>query len=220
MPDRESVVRRPIPSRSALWVIAAARRLHQAGMRPNQVSVLGLAIAAVAAACLVLAGRSEDGKRMALLVVAAIAMPLRLLCNVLDGKLAVEFDLKTPSGAIYNELPDRISDPLILVGAGYAIGDVAWGPDLGWAAAVTALLGAYVRILGVAAGAAWHFEGPMPKPRRMQVLIVACLLSVVETAAGWSQGRVLVAALILIIIGCVMTIVQRLRLITADLEAM
>src|SRR5215212_9634958 len=98
MPDRESVVPRPIPSRSALWVIAAARRLKQAGVQPNQVSVLGLAIAAVAAACLVLAGRSEDGTRMALLVVAAIAMPLRLLCNVLDGTLAVEFDLKTPSG--------------------------------------------------------------------------------------------------------------------------
>ena len=41
----------------------------------------------------------------------------------------------------------------------------------------------------------------MAKPRRMHVLIVACLLSAVETAAGWPQGRVLAAALILIIVG-------------------
>lgn len=218
MPDPESVAQRPVPSRGDLWMSAAARWLKQAGVQPNQVSVLGLAIAAVAAACLVLAGRSEDGTRMALLVVAAIAMPLRLLCNVLDGTLAVQFDRKTPSGAIYNELPDRLSDPLILVGAGYAIGDVAWGPDLGWAAAATALLVAYVRILGVATGASWHFEGPMPKPRRMHVLMIACLLSVAETALGWPEGRVLAVALVVIIVGGLVTIVQRLQGIVDDLE--
>ena len=187
-------------------------------MQPNQVSVLGLIIAAVGAACLVLAGRTEDGTRMALLVVAAIAMPLRLLCNMLDGMLAVEGGRKTPSGALYNELPDRLADLFILVGAGYAIGDVAWGPDLGWAAAAMALLVAYVRTLGAAAGASDHFVGPMAKPRRMHVLIVACLLSVVETALGWPQGRVLAIALVVIIVGGVVTIVQRLRGIVDDLE--
>jgi phosphatidylglycerophosphate synthase len=187
-------------------------------VRPNQVSVLGLIIAAVAAACLVLAGRSEGGTRMALLLVAAIAMPLRLLCNMLDGMLAVEGGRKTPSGALYNELPDRLSDLLLLVGAGYAIGDIAWGPDLGWTAAATALLVAYVRTLGVAAGASDHFVGPMAKPRRMHVLIAACLLSIVETALGWPQGRVLVVALVVIIVGGVVTIVQRLRGIVDDLE--
>jgi phosphatidylglycerophosphate synthase len=200
-------------------MIRAARWLERAGVRPNQVSVMGMAFAAIAAVCLILAGRSEDGTRMALLVMAAAAMPLRLLCNVLDGKLAVEFGLKTPSGAIFNELPDRLSDPLILVGAGYAIGDAAWAPDLGWAAAVTALLTAYVRILGVAAGAGWHFEGPMTKPRRMYVLVAACLLSAVEAAAGWPQGRVMTAALILIIVGGVVTVVRRLQSIATALEA-
>ena len=108
---------------------------------------------------------------------------------MLDGMLAVEGGLKTPTGDIYNELPDRLADLLILVGAGYAIGDVAWGPELGWAAATTALLTAYVRTLGAAAGASHHFVGPMAKPRRMHVLIAACLLSAVETAVGWPWGR-------------------------------
>ena len=118
-------------------------------------------------------------------------MPFRLLCNMLDGMLAVEGGLKTPSGELYNELPDRLADLLILVGAGYAI-VVPWGPELGWAAAADGALTAYVRTLGVAAGASQHFVGPMAKPRRMHVLIAACLLSAVETVVGWPEGRVLV----------------------------
>jgi phosphatidylglycerophosphate synthase len=219
MPTPAPVGRRPVPSRDASWMIGAAQWLQRSGVRPNQISLLGLAFAIIAAACLILAGRSEGGVRILLLVIVAAAMPLRLLCNVLDGKLAVEFGLRTPRGALYNELPDRLSDPLILVGAGYAIGAVAWGAELGWAAAVTALLTAYVRILGVAAGAGWHFEGPMSKPRRMYVLIVACLLSAVETAAGWPQGRVLAAALTIIIAGGAVTIVRRVARIAADLKA-
>jgi phosphatidylglycerophosphate synthase len=214
----QRVTRRPIPARSASWAILAARRLQRAGVRPNQVSVLGVVLAAVAAICLILAGRSEDGARIALLVVAAAAMPARLLCNMLDGMLAVEGGLKTPIGELYNELPDRLADLLILVGAGYAIGDVAWGPELGWAAATTALLTAYVRTLGAAAGASHHFEGPMPKPRRMHVLIAACLLSAIETALGWPVGRALAVALIVIIVGGGVTMVQRLRAIVDDLE--
>jgi phosphatidylglycerophosphate synthase len=219
MRESERVTRRPIPSRSAAWAIATAHWLAQAGVRPNQISVLGVALAGFAAACLILAGRSEGETRIVLLVAAAIALPLRLLCNMLDGMLAVEGGLETPSGALYNELPDRLADVLILVGAGYATGETTWGPPLGWAAATTALLTAYVRTLGAAVGAAHHFAGPMAKPRRMHVLITACLLSAVETAVGWPEGRALVAALVLIIAGGVVTIARRLRLIVADLEA-
>ena len=122
-------------------------------------------------------------------MVAAAAMPLRLLCNMLDGMLAVEGGLTTPSGELYNELPDRLADLLILVGAGYAIGEVPWGPELGWAAATTALLTAYVRTLGVAAGASHHFVGPMAKPRRMHVLIAACLSRPSRPpSVGWRDG--------------------------------
>ena len=114
----EPVIRRPIPSRNASWAIHTARRLQRMGVRPNQISILGVVFAAIAAVCFILAGRSEGGTRIALLLAAAMAMPLRLLCNLLDGMVAVEGGLKTPSGALYNEFPDRLSDPLILVGAG------------------------------------------------------------------------------------------------------
>ena len=219
MGGSERVVRRPIPSRQASWAIRAAGWLQRVGVRPNQISVWGVGFAAFAAVCLVLAGRSEAGVRIALLVAAAGAIPLRLLCNMLDGMLAVEGGMQTARGELFNELPDRIADVLILAGAGYAIGDAAWGGALGWAAAAAALLTAYVRTLGVAVGAGQHFAGPMAKPRRMHVVIGACLLSAVETAAGWVEGRALAIGLVLIILGCGATIARRLRLIVADLDA-
>ncbi|MDQ4099731.1 MAG: CDP-alcohol phosphatidyltransferase family protein [Chloroflexota bacterium] len=195
------------------------RRLQSAGVRPNQISVLSVVAAAVAGVCLVFAGSSADGARITLLLVAAAAIPLRLLSNLLDGMLAVEGGLKTPTGELYNELPDRIADVLIITGAGYAAREIAWAPELGWTAATMALLTAYVRTLGTATGAAAHFVGPMAKPRRMHVLIAACLLSAVETALSWPDGWVLVVALVAIVAGSVVTIVRRLRRITADLMA-
>jgi phosphatidylglycerophosphate synthase len=215
----ESTTRRPIPSRGAPWAIALARWLQRAGARPNQVSVAGVGFAALAAVCLIFAGRSGGEARAALLLAAAGAIVLRLLCNMLDGMLAVEGGLRTPSGEIFNELPDRISDPLILVGAGYAVSGVSWGPDLGWAAATMALLTAYVRTLGAAAGAAQHFEGPMAKPRRMHLVIAACILSAVAAVSGWREGWLLAVALGLVIAGGVVTMAVRLRGIVADLRA-
>ena len=216
----ERISRRPIPSRGAPWAIAAARALQRAGARPNQISVLGVAFAALAAGALVLSAGGAVGTRIALLLVAAVAIPLRLLCNMLDGMLAVEGGLKSATGELYNELPDRLADLLILVGAGYAIRGLAWGPELGWAAGAAALLTAYVRTLGAAAGAGQHFAGPMAKPRRMHVMIAACLLSVIETAAGWPEGWVLAAALAVIVAGSAATVVQRLRRIAADLATL
>ena len=53
----ERVTRRPIPSRSASWAIAATRWLQRTGARPNQVSMLGVAFAALASICLFLGGK-------------------------------------------------------------------------------------------------------------------------------------------------------------------
>jgi phosphatidylglycerophosphate synthase len=176
-------------------------------------------MAACGAVCLILAGRTDGGLRAALFIGAAVAIPIRLLCNMLDGMLAIEGGLKTATGELYNELPDRIADLLFFAGAGYAIADVAWGPGLGWAAAATAILTAYVRTLGGAVGAGQRFDGPMAKPRRMHVLFVACLVSAIATIAGWRNDWVMVVALALIVTGGVVTIVRRLGKIVVDLES-
>lgn len=217
MGDAEQTARRPVPARDTGWAHRTAPKLQRLGLTPNQISVASVVFAAIAAACFVASAHVADGPRVVLLLIAAAMMPLRLLCNLFDGMLAVEGGLKSPVGGIYNELPDRFADLLFIAGAGYAPADFAWGRELGWAAAAFSIIVAYVRALGVTLGAPQVYDGPMAKPRRMHVLVAACLLSSVEVIAGWPRGTVLAVALAVILLGEVLTIINRVRLIAAVL---
>ena len=213
----EGPMRRPIAARSSTWASRTARWLARRGLRPNQISLLSIVFAAIAGVALAASANTTTTQRVVLLVVAAACIPLRLLCNLFDGMLAVEGGMQSPTGELYNELPDRVADTLIMVGAGYAGGPVGI-VTLGWLAALMAVMVAYVRALGAAAGAQQHFLGPMAKPTRMHVMIGGCLFAVVETVLGWPP-RVLPLALLVVVIGGLITIARRLRRIAADLEA-
>ena len=64
---------------------------------------------------------------------------------------------------IWNELPDRFADIAVLVGAGYCVSTLGLADaSLGWAAAIAAVMTAYVREVGRAAGAPADFSGPWP----------------------------------------------------------
>lgn len=211
------MTRRVVSTRNASWAKALACRLGRAGLRPNPVSVASMVFAAAAAAGFLIVPDQTGGYRAAAFVLAAAAIQCRLLCNLLDGMLAVEEGFKTPSGEIYNDLPDRIADILILVGAGYAC-DPRFGPLLGWLAALTAVLTAYVRLLGGSLGVTQHFVGPMAKPQRMFTLTVASLAAAVQSLLG-GTGHALAAGLVLIVGGSVVTAWRRTRRIVRELEA-
>lgn len=165
------------------------------------------------------------GARWWLLCVAAVCIPLRLLCNMLDGMLAVEKGMHSPTGDLFNEVPDRIADAALLVGAGFAtIGiwqtnGIDWGLMLGWFAALLAVLTAYVRTLGAANGVGNFFGGPMAKPPRMWLLTIAALLAIAEPVFALPRGTVLAIALAVIALGALITVIVRLRLITLALRA-
>src|SRR5262245_60723631 len=120
--------RRPIAARSSPISGRGARFLAERGISPNQISVASVLIAAIGAVCLVVSGTQDDALRWTLLLIAAGCIPLRLLCNMLDGMVAVEFGKQSRSGAVFNELPDRIADVLLIAAAGYAVHDVGWAP--------------------------------------------------------------------------------------------
>jgi phosphatidylglycerophosphate synthase len=143
--DKTEVARRPIKARSTRWASRVAAWLGQAGVRPNTISIASVFFAAGAGFCLTLTDAVGSGWRGLLFLSAGVLIQIRLLCNLFDGMVAVEGGHKTKSGEIYNELPDRVADVFILVGAGYAWVRVEWGPLLGWLCAVLALLTAYVR---------------------------------------------------------------------------
>src|SRR5258705_13399655 len=152
----QTTPRRILATRDAGWAKALARKLGRARVRPNWVSIASVVFALIACDAFYLVPDVTPGLRIAALLLAAAAIQLRLLCNMLDGMLAVEEGLKTKTGDIYNDLPDRLADVVILVGAGYSVRAFAYGATLGWAAAVLALFTAYVRVLAGSLGATQH----------------------------------------------------------------
>lgn len=212
----ERGARRQLKTRDAKWASACAAWLARAGVSPNAISIASVGFATVAAAgystTLLL---EQPWIQTVSLVVAAAAIQGRLLCNMLDGMVAVEWGKGSRAGEIFNDLPDRLADTIIFCAAGYAAG--RHESTLGWAAAVVALLTAYVRVLGRSVGAGTYFIGPMAKQHRMALLTVTSLAAAVGTHFGWHR-RALAAALVLIVTGGALTVVRRLRRIMADLE--
>jgi phosphatidylglycerophosphate synthase len=141
-------------------------------VKPDLVSAGSVLFALAGAGLFLATGQMAGVGRAAALLLAGVCVQLRLLCNLLDGMVAVEHGRGSPVGPIWNELPDRLADGLFLVGAGYgaSLAGVAWAADAGWAAAVFAILTAYVRELGRGLGQAADFSGPMAKPHRMALL--------------------------------------------------
>jgi len=211
--------RRPLKTRSRAWAIRLAAALARAGVSPNAISLASILFAAIAAAALAATGNVGDGWRAVLALAAAAGIQLRLLCNLLDGMVAVEGGRRTKSGELFNDVPDRIADAMIFVGAGYGLPWPGWGGALGWAAALLAVLTAYVRMLGGAVGLAQDFCGPMAKQHRMAIMTGACLLAIGEGAVADYRGRVLGLALVVIAVGSLLTSGRRLIRIKRRLEA-
>ncbi|MBP6346438.1 CDP-alcohol phosphatidyltransferase family protein [Neisseriaceae bacterium CLB008] len=209
--------RRPIKARGNRVVAATATMLTQKGVLPNQISVASMGFALLAGFCFwVGLGYAADVGQRVLLVLAALFIQGRLLCNLFDGMVAVEGGLKTPGGEVYNELPDRVADSLILLGVGYGLSAWPWAAHLGWAAALFAMATAYVRVLGGSCGLTQKFSGPMAKQQRMALLTVAALVGAF-VPAEWA-AKLMLAALVLIVIGSAWTAWRRTVGVLEDLH--
>ncbi|HCM38682.1 MAG: hypothetical protein A2070_13245 [Bdellovibrionales bacterium GWC1_52_8] len=211
--------RRPLQTRNTAWAHSIARWLRDRGIKPNTISVMSALYALFAGLFLWLSREERLGiPAWCFLLFAVIAIQKRLLCNLFDGMVAIEGGLKTKTGELFNDVPDRFSDIFILVGAGYAIQSFAWGSDLGWLAATLAVMTAYTRLLGVSTGTESYFSGPMAKQHRMAVMTFAALFAIGERLVVQSDW-VLVAALAVIALGSLVTIFRRLVQISAELES-
>lgn len=203
--------RRPIRSRNLAIVKSVVAVLAARGVSANAISLAGMGAGLLAGACLAATPFAADGERP-LWIAAAAAVQFRLLCNMLDGMVAIARGSASPLGELYNEVPDRISDLAGLVGLGYA---AMSSPVLGWLAASLAIMVAYVRAAARLTGAPQDYRGPMAKQERMFVVTLASLYMGLAPAGvrptiaehGWSVPS---AALVLISVGCVITVIRRL----------
>ena len=200
--------RRYLKFRELGFVQTIAQRLSRRRITPNQISIASIFFAVLGSMCFLLLPDAGPTGRWLLPILAAASIQCRLLCNLFDGMVAIEGGKKTYSGELFNDVPDRISDTLFIVSAGYAISMVSWGDTLGWCAALLAVMTAYVRTLAASLGAAVNFQGPMAKQHRMALLTAACLITAVENSFA-GQSYALFAALLIMIAGCLITLYRR-----------
>jgi phosphatidylglycerophosphate synthase len=201
-----SINRREIAARDASYAKKMARFLAQKNISPNQISSLSMVFAAGSLVSYFLAREHSWA-----LVLAVVFIQLRLICNLLDGMVAIEYNKKSKVGDLYNEVPDRISDTLILLGAGLFVSRAPETMNIAWACVFLSCLTAYLRVFGASLVNKHYFLGPMAKQHRMAVLSVASLVSLV-----WEPA--LYFSFYLILLGLVVTCFRRVAAIARDLN--
>lgn len=211
-PDNDSSLehRRPLSIRSKEWPNKLARAVSTLGATPNGISVASVLFGLATFTYLVFQPHQDMRLNFFL---AALTIQGRLICNLLDGLVAVEGGKKSATGGLFNEVPDRFCDAFTLIGVGYACGGFPWALELGYISTILAFFTAYIRVLGASLGTASYFIGPQAKQQRMAVCTVALLLSATTT---WSLF--LWIALIVVAFGSSMTCARRLVAISRELK--
>lgn len=205
---QEASNRRPVAARSSGWAQRLARLILKTPITPNQISVLSVVATLIGVIPVMV-----DPAVWSFLLLAAL-IPVRLLCNLLDGMVAVEGGRHSALGPLYNEIPDRMSDALVMIAMGMACGD----GSLGWAAALFAVATAYVRLLGGALGLVQDYRGPMAKQARMWVAVAGLLAAAIELAFTGAANLALGMALLVLLVGSAATCVNRALAIARSLR--
>jgi phosphatidylglycerophosphate synthase len=216
MAQYEPSSRRPIAEpfrRTARVVTQLCVRL---GIHPDAISYLSIFVALAAAFCF-----WKSGKAPWLLIVAPLFCYLRLWFNMLDGMVAVAAAKASSRGEILNDLPDRVSDVMIFAGVAHS---GLMNPILGYWAAIFALLTAYVGLFGQAIGVQREFSGLMSKPWRMVALHLGAWATFAYRRGNTGSIQSIASFTIfdwtclLVIAGCLQTIIVRLKRIMVALE--
>ena len=206
----ESSSRRPIAVVFRRTAGAATRFCVRRGIHPDAISYLSIVAALIAAICFWKSGRIPW-----LLIIAPLFCYLRLWFNMLDGLVAFAAGKASRRGEILNDLPDRISDVVIFVGVAHS---GLMNPLIGYWAAILALLTSYVGLFGQALGVQRQFGGVMSKPWRMVALHCGAWLTFFFASQSFATFTILDWTCLVVIGGCVETIVVRLKRITAALQ--
>jgi phosphatidylglycerophosphate synthase len=148
-------------------------------------------------------------------IIAPLFCYLRLWFNMLDGLVAFAAEKASRRGEILNDLPDRISDIVIFVGVAHS---GLMNPLIGYWAAIFAVLTSYVGLFGQALGVQRQFGGIMSKPWRMVALHGGAWLTFFLPPPSSATLTIFDWTCLVIIAGCVETIVVRLKHITAALQ--
>jgi len=183
-----------LKQRAQLWFTSEAKMLHNLGLNPNQVSILGIVLAVLSALTY-----WQWKLNSLLLILAPLLMLASGLLDALDGALARLYGEATNFGGFFDSLLDRYADAIIICGIILGgLTDVTWG----LAALMGSLLVSYARARAEAAGVKMESVGLTERAERLILLALASFLSFVWLEAlSWG---VLVLAIL-----TNLTVVQR-----------
>lgn len=215
MVEYQPTARRPIAQMFRRTGDGATNLCVRLGIPPDAISYSSILAALAAALCF-----WKSGRHAWLLIIAPLFCYLRLWFNMLDGMVAAAAGKASARGEIVNDLPDRISDVIIFVGVAHS---ALMNPLIGYWTAIFSLFTAYVGLFGQAIGGRREFSGIMSKPWRMVALSLGAWAMFVYRSClvglhDFGKLTILDWTCLVIIAGCLQTIIVRLKRIMATLQ--
>jgi CDP-diacylglycerol---glycerol-3-phosphate 3-phosphatidyltransferase len=176
-----------------------ANAMARAGVSPDFVTLAALALSALSGLLIAIFADAQTP-----LLILALALPVRMALNAIDGMLAREHKRETPGGRLLNEICDVASDlfmylPLMLV--------PEFSPFLVVLAVIMAVLSEVAGLAATSIGAARRHDGPMGKADRALAFGFLALLA----ATGVLPALVINLVLALIVGLGFLTIINRVN---------
>ncbi|MCZ2808123.1 MAG: archaetidylinositol phosphate synthase [Candidatus Bathyarchaeota archaeon] len=167
-----------LKQRVQLQLTSAAKSIHNLGLTPNHVSLLGIIFAVLSAITY-----WQWKLNSLLIILAPLLMLASGLLDALDGALARLYGEATNFGGFFDSLLDRYADAIIICGIILGgLTDITWG----LAALMGSLLVSYARARAEAAGVKMESVGLAERAERLVLLALASFLSFVWLEAlGW-----------------------------------
>ncbi|TWU06774.1 Inner membrane protein YnbA [Symmachiella macrocystis] len=183
------------------------RGLAAAGVTANQVTVAAAVLSIAVGACIAL----YPERRWPLLLVPPFLF-VRMALNAVDGMLAREHGMKSPLGAILNELGDVIADAALYLPFALVPGV---HPVLVVLVVIEGIISEMTGVVAVQIGSERRYDGPLGKSDRAFLFgFIGLLLGCGVETGRWLDGLLVVAIVLLML-----TIVNRARRGLAEVRA-
>ncbi|MEM1543288.1 MAG: CDP-alcohol phosphatidyltransferase family protein [Candidatus Bathyarchaeia archaeon] len=159
------------------WIIAEAKLMHRAGLKPNMVSVMGVIFGILSGLAYWAAGSSTNIEIYRIyLLLAVLLISLSGFCDALDGALARLYGEITAFGGFLDSLLDRYVDAAVI--CGLILGglcEIPWG----LLALLGSLLTSYARARSEAADVPMESIGLIERAERLLIIILASIMGII-----------------------------------------
>jgi CDP-diacylglycerol---glycerol-3-phosphate 3-phosphatidyltransferase len=171
------------------------KKLASLGVTANQVTLAALVLSLITGVILIFGGNQTG-----IFLLVPMVLFVRMALNAIDGMLAREHDMKSPLGAILNELCDVISDVALYL-------PFALLPEISlWIIVllvIAAIISEMTGVIAIQIGASRRYDGPMGKSDRAFVFgAIALALGLGMPSGSWLNelfGLVLILTLATIV---------------------